>query len=163
MYARWLLEDSITALNAQLLELLPSLLAPVDTVQPTVTVLGAEQSAALRARAWRDTEFEARGRATTGAESSAGAGHQPSSLCVHVVVASIVRDAPTLFTLELGGLCGGDSVSACPASMNATHLFHDDYSVPLKRAGGGGPARYTLQDYIAPGSTAVFKIGCDGW
>ena len=57
MYARWVLEDAITALNAQLLELAPSLLGAVDTVQPTATVLGAPASF-LRARAWRDEAFE---------------------------------------------------------------------------------------------------------
>eukprot|EP01047_Picozoa_sp_COSAG01_P036129 COSAG01_NODE_2809_length_7041_cov_4.383751_2_plen_143_part_00 len=134
MYARWILEDAITALNAQLLELAPSLLGPVDTVQPTVTVVGAPATqAVLRARAWRDTAFEAQ----------AG-----KSLCVHVALASIAVTAPSSFELELRGLCGqrgagvrgvgGRALAPCPAELNATHRFVDDYSVPLVQVSQNG-------------------------
>jgi hypothetical protein len=164
MYARWLLEDAITALNAQLLELAPSLLASVDTVQPTVTVLG-KPAQFLRARAWRDEAFEAQAK---------------GNLCVHVAVASISVSAPSSFELELHGLCGeGSGASAaganrllppCPAELNATHQFYDDYSVALEEAhmddadvSDQAATVHKLHDIITPGATAVYAIGCNSW
>ena len=38
-YARWVLEDATSALNAKILSLTPSLLGPVTTVQPTVSFI----------------------------------------------------------------------------------------------------------------------------
>lgn len=173
MYARWVLEDAITALNAQLLDLAPSLLGPVDTVQPTTTVLGAPATF-LRARAWRDKAFEAQ-VAARGNVKQAGSG-----LCVHVVLASIaVSTPPSPFELELRGLCAGSSsnkidgsLPLCPNNINATHQFYDDYSVPLESrsvvgsdSSGSGQVTvvHTLRDIIASGSTSVWTIGCDGW
>eukprot|EP01043_Picozoa_sp_COSAG02_P009338 COSAG02_NODE_315_length_24910_cov_17.139978_10_plen_411_part_00 len=174
MYARWVLEDAITALNAQLLELAPSLLGTVDTVQPTVTVLGAPATF-LRARAWRDKAFEAQ------AAQRGNVKQTSSSLCVHVVLASIaVSMPPSPFELELRGLCAGSNTSKidailplCPNDINATHQFYDDYSVPLEsrsqhvRAVGSGSGQatvvHTLRDVIASGGTSVWTIGCDGW
>ena len=61
MHSRWLLEDAASALNAQLQELAPSLLARADAVHPLVRVRGAP-AAFVRARAWRDSGFEAQAR-----------------------------------------------------------------------------------------------------
>ena len=177
MYARWALEDATSAVNAQLLELTPSLLGPVTIVQPKTTVL-AEAAGWARARAWRDSGFE----------SAA-----PGNLCVHVVVASI-NDVPATFTLEIDGLCLGSSGSGdnrtintttgaigggtnrCPSTLaaaasgeaggtsvlNATHLFNEDYAVPVVPSAAGA-ATHTITDVLMPGSTAIYAIGCDSW
>ena len=77
MYQRWVLEDTTSALNGQILELAPSLLGSVTTVQPVVTAV--EGNEWIRARAWRDAAFEAQ---------------KEGNLCVHLAVAS-VGDRPT--------------------------------------------------------------------
>ena len=98
MYARWLLEDATNSLNAQMLELAPSLLGHVATRQPAVTVTVGDDW--VRARAWRDAEFEAQA---------------PGNLCVHVVAVSI-NDRPGTFSLDIADLCGTPSM--CPSSTS---------------------------------------------
>jgi hypothetical protein len=128
MYARWVLDDAVSAVNAKLLELTPSLMGPVTTIQPTITFVvkgggeGEDDGTLLRAKAWRDTAFEAK--------------HPGGEICVHLVVASIA-ERPSRFRLQLGGLCdssssgggsgGGTAAAAAAAACreklhNATHL-----------------------------------------
>ena len=144
MFARWLLEDATSSLNAQLLELTPSLLGSVTTQQPLVTALGGSD-AWVRARAWRDVGFEAQ------------AAGPSEGLCVHVAVAS-VGARPGTFTLRFDGLC--PAAGCPPAGVNATHLFTESYAVPLLPLAGGA---HSLTDVLLPGSTAVYALGCDAW
>lgn len=140
MYSRWLLEDATSSLNAELLELMPSLLGPVTVVQPTVVVVKGD--AWIRARAWRDTDFEAQ---------------DPSNLCVHVVVVS-VGDRPGSFKLHLDGVCRG---AGCKdTATNATHLFYEAYSILAIPAPGGG---LEMTDVLTPGSSVVYALGCNSF
>ena len=151
MFARWLLEDSTSQLNAQMLELAPSLLGRVTTVQPVVALTVGDEWA--RARAWRDADFEEKA---------------PGHLCVHVAVAS-VGALPATFTLRLEGLCA-DGLGSCPPGqgLSAAHLFEEDYSVPVLelpplQAPPRVPRVHTFSDVLTPGSTAVYAIGCASW
>ena len=156
MYMRWMLEDSTAALNAQILELTPSLLGSVTTVHPVVTVLEGDDW--IRARAWRDVSFEAQ---------------RPGNLCVHLVVAS-VGVKPGNFEIRLDGVCAGDGsdaqdtddqkllLPACPKiGLNATHLFNQYYAVPT--IGKQGTHSLFVNDVLTPGSTSVYALGCDSW
>ena len=142
MYARWLLEDATSALNAQMLELAPSLLGHVTTSQPRVTVV--EGNDWIRAKAWRDAAYEAQQQ------------HAVRNLCVHVAVAS-VGQKPGTFALQLAGICGGGTLPPCPGKniggLNATHLFNQFYSVAIVDG--------VLRDVLTPGATSIYAIGCD--
>ena len=144
MYARWVLEDATSALNGQIAELSPSLLAPVTTVHPEVTVV--EGDAWIRARAWRDAAFEAQ---------------QPGQLCVHLAVASIGA-TPGNFAIKLDGVCGGNGEPPCPKrGLNATHLFQQFYAVKVVEKQGS--TSLFVNDMLAPGQTAVYALGCEAW
>ena len=142
MFERWALEDATSAVDAQILELSSSLLGAATTVQPKVTVTDSQN---IRARAWRDADFEA--------QSS-----DPSHICVHMVVASIAL-APEAFSLHISGLCktASDDPGCDLGTINATHIFTELYSVPVVRSSRGG---HELSDVLMPGSTAVYAIGC---
>ena len=143
MYQRWVLEDTTSALNGQILELAPSLLGSVTTVQPVVTAV--EGNEWIRARAWRDAAFEAQ---------------KEGNLCVHLAVAS-VGDRPGSFAIRIDGVCGGSGEPPCPKGLNATHLFNQYYSVPVIRK--QGTTAHFVNDVITPGSTSVYALGCDAW
>jgi hypothetical protein len=60
-----------------------------------------------------------------------------------------------------------DTIPPCPGQLNASHLFYHTYSVPLRNT---HPQPYSLDtsgrvlsDYLLPGSTNVYRIGCDAW
>ena len=142
MFERWALEDATSTVDAQILELSPSLLGAATTVQPRVAVMDSEN---IRARAWRDANFEAQS-------------DDPSLICVHVVAVSIAL-APEAFSLHISGLCKtqSDGQDCALVPINATHLFTEFYSVPVAKSPGGG---HELSDVLMPGSTAVYAIGC---
>ena len=143
MYARWLLEDATSALDAQLLELSPSLLGPVTTVQPSVQV--TQGDIWLRAKAWRDSSYEA----------------QSAKLCIHLAAASI-HDVPAAFTLKISGLCHPTNETCAGLALNATHIFTEAYSTLMQPGAAEGPLSvHVLSDIIMPGTTAVYAIGCD--
>jgi hypothetical protein len=130
----------------QILELAPSLLAPVTAAHPTVSVL--EGGDWVRARAWRDVAFEAQA---------------PGHLCVHLIVAS-VGSRPGSFAIRLGGVCGAAGLPVCPkAALNATHLFSQYYAVPTVRTHGGSTSHFVLNDVLTPGATSVYALGCEAW
>eukprot|EP01051_Picozoa_sp_SAG22_P019485 SAG22_NODE_3612_length_1616_cov_1.926170_2_plen_187_part_00 len=138
MFERWLLEDVTAAVDAEFLELLPSLLGPVATTgaahlrpPPAVNITAGADWAV--AKAWRDTGYEAR---------TAG------GLCVHLAVASLKTDRPAGFELTLTGLSPPGTPLAAAGSregaagdagggLNATHIFVEDYSVPLEKTRRG--------------------------
>eukprot|EP01052_Picozoa_sp_SAG31_P023229 SAG31_NODE_1902_length_6956_cov_5.312236_2_plen_490_part_00 len=155
MYMRWQLDDATAVLNAQILELAPSLLSSVTTVHPTVTIL--EGSDWIRARAWRDPSFEAQ---------------RPQHLCVHLIVAS-VGERPGNVAIRLEGVCTvGDRnadrkeshlhLPICPTNgLNATHVFNQYYSVPAIFEHDTNS--HLINDVITPGTTSIYALGCDGW
>jgi len=117
-----------------------------------VTVAGGAQSF-IRARAWRDADFETQAAA---------------NLCVHLIVASI-HDKPASFSLSIEGLCRSQAEDCVKSGLNASHLFTEFYSVPVKKvktsgaSGGGGSGGHAMTDVLMPGSTAVYSIGCDSY
>ena len=154
MYARWVLDDAVSAVNAKILELTPSLLGAVTTIQPSVAFVAddphgpgvaGDAGQFLRARAWRDAGFEQR---------------HPVQICVHVVVASIA-ERPLQFQLQLGGLCDSGGAGCQGQAHNATHLFNQHYTVAVR--GGSSSEQHTMTDTIMPGASSIYAIGCDTW
>ena len=145
-------------MDAQILELTPSLLGTATLVQPQVTVADGALSF-FRARAWRDADFEAQAAA---------------NLCVHLIVASI-NDKPASFSLSIDGLCRSKADDCIKSGLNASHLFTEFYSVPVTKVktsganggdgagGSGGGGGHAITDVLMPGSTAVYAIGCESY
>lgn len=67
--------------------------------------------------------------------------------CAHVVVVNLHQRSFVQFSLSLSGL----EAKALPA--NATRLFDASYNVTVTADG-------TLTDYIGPGDTSVYEVGC---
>ena len=67
--------------------------------------------------------------------------------CAHVVVVNLHQRSFVQFSLSLTGL----EAEALPA--NATRLFDASYNVTVTADG-------TLTDYIGPGDTSVYEVGC---
>jgi hypothetical protein len=101
-----------------------SLMGSVTTVHPTVTVVEGDDW--IRARAWRDTSFEAQ---------------KAVNICVHLIVAS-VGVKPGNFAIRLDGVCGAegsDSATEEQVLYNTTCSISKSLSV---LAGLGQPQAY---------------------
>jgi hypothetical protein len=135
----WLQTMEVEVWAAQLEQLIPSFTARFgEVVHPTVSV---SSESCVRPAAGCSRPIRAR----AWREQC----DQPDELCVHLIVVNTMLDSPVQFGLEVAGL-------GLPASgANASRLFDASYNTTLTVQGG-------LTDWIAPGASHVYEIGCHG-
>ncbi len=92
--------------------------------------------------------------------------------CLHVIVVNVLEDTPVSFEIEVESpptaaiisryqhhqATVSNAEAQLHAVVNATRLFDDGYNVTLGFRG----TWIVLVDYIGPGDTNIYEIGCDG-
>lgn len=117
----------------EMLDLKPSLLAPVTTKQPSVNLTGGSESDGLRGRAWAEDVI----------------GSAAGSVCIHVIVLNTLNHyLPVDATLSF------DDGRSLPAQVNASLPFegNSDRVVPVDHG--------RFEDMIGPNSVNVYRVGC---
>lgn len=137
----WLQTIQPAIWGAEIRALMPSVLAPYGTVPtPSVAVLSATP---LVASAAGPPHLD-------GPLVRAGAWAEPcATVCAHLVVVNLHQQSFVHFSLRITDLATSDS------PVNATRLFDSSYNVTIEADG-------TMSDYIGPGDSSVYEIGCSG-
>lgn len=165
--------------------LLPSFLRPFEAgphptltvtsatlLRPTASIVGLPGNATnpLRARALQDYCPNSATAEIRVASDNARREHEMP--CLHVVVVNVLEDTPVSFSIEVESPPTAAAikryqqqqatVSSAEAQLlgvlNATRLFDDGYNVTL----GFRDNFIVLADYVGPGDTNIYEIGCDG-
>ena len=84
----------------------------------------------------------------------------PAVLCAHLAVVNTNTSAPALFEFELGG----HAPPATALGLTARRIFSLGATVDVSSGGGGGGSSAAVwraaHDFIAPGQTNLYRIGC---
>jgi hypothetical protein len=84
--------------------------------------------------------------------------------CLHIVVVNVLEDTPVAFTIEVeapgvAALVGPHGKLKGHQVVNASRLFDGGYNTSL---GFRGDTVVTLEDFIGPGDTNIYEVGCEG-
>ena len=84
--------------------------------------------------------------------------------CLHIIVVNVLEDTPVAFTIEVESpavarMAARDGESTSVGVINATRLFDDGYNISLGVRGG---TTIILQDFLGPGDTSIYEVGCEG-
>ena len=159
----WLQTIQVPMWATEMRALLPSFLRPFEAGPHPKLTVGAAQVLRLGASTAGlpgNASMPLRARALQDDCPAASANEAP---CLHVLVVNVLADTPVAFTVEVESPATvasvtGQHMSAGGPGINATRLFDDGYNVSLGFKGN----TIILSDFIGPGDTNIYEIGCTG-
>jgi len=155
----WLQNVQVAIWAEEMRSLLPSFLRPFEQgPHPASNVSFA--------KALRPVQAALPGTAATPLRAQAYQEECPTPMpCLHMVVVNLLPDTPVQFTIDVESPAAAEFArrlaapeAGAPQVLNATRLFDDGYNTTLGFSGD----LIVLSDFIGPGNTNVYEIGCDG-